>query len=158
MESKRFSIPNNSTLTRHLGPGACSVFCSLSFMSHHAERISLSVVRGVNRANPFALTWQPCLHVSRVREQGSRPKRCVVSVRVVCLRHGGCRVTHNVEKNRRQPGKTGNGGGQRQSLRWVVEPHVTATAGSTNASLRRLTLRHHRRTMSTSWVALAVAR
>ena len=43
---------------------------SLSFMSHHAERISLSVVRGVT----FALTWQPCLHVSRAREQGSRPQ------------------------------------------------------------------------------------
>ena len=55
----------------------------------------------------------------------------------------------------RQPG---NGGGQRQSLRGVVEPHVTATAGSTHASLRRLTLRHHHRAMSTSWVALAVAR
>ena len=24
--------------------------------------------------NKFALTWQPCLHVSRAREQGSRPQ------------------------------------------------------------------------------------
>ena len=40
-------------------------------MSHHAERISLSVVRGVNRAiRSHLLTWQPCLHVSRAREQG----------------------------------------------------------------------------------------
>ena len=52
---------------------AYSPKCSLSFMSHHAERISLSVVRGVKTA-PFALTWQPCLHVSRAREQGSRPQ------------------------------------------------------------------------------------
>ena len=56
---------------------------SLSFMSHHAARISLSVVRGVNRAIrklPHSLSpaWQPRLHVSRARDQGvcqgSRPQ------------------------------------------------------------------------------------
>ena len=47
---------------------------SLSFMSHHAERICLSLfeccARGVNRAI-CSHAWQPpCLHVSRASEQG----------------------------------------------------------------------------------------
>ena len=36
--------------------------------------------------------------------------------------------------------------------------HVEISLHSATRSLRRLTLRHHHRTMSTSWVALAVAR
>ena len=46
---------------------------SLSFRrSTMQQRISLSVCEA--RTAPFALTWQPCLHVSRAREQGSRPQ------------------------------------------------------------------------------------
>jgi len=40
---------------------------SLSLMSHHAERISLSIVRGVNRAIRSHLATA-CLHVLRARE------------------------------------------------------------------------------------------
>ena len=49
---------------------------SLSFMSHHMQSASLSLLcrRREPRSAPFALTWQPCLHVSRAREQGSRPQ------------------------------------------------------------------------------------
>ena len=50
-------------------------------------------------------------------------------------------------------GSAGESAGSNTELRW---PHVTAAAGSTHDSLRRLTLRHHHRTISTSWVALAV--
>ena len=46
---------------------------SLSFMSHHAERISLSVVRGVNRAIRSHLATLSA-RLERAREQGSRPQ------------------------------------------------------------------------------------
>ena len=55
-------------------------------------------------------------------------------------------------------GSLGNGGGQRQSLRGVGWNHMSRLLPARpHDSLRRLTLRHHHRTMSTSWVALAVA-
>ena len=47
--------------------------------------------------------------------------------------------------------------GSRGGGRWEQHGAPLATChgyGSTHDSLRRLTLRHHHRTMSTSWVAL----
>ena len=56
-----------------VGRTAYSSRYSLSFTSDHAERLSLCLLCEAGVAS-FALAWQPCLHVSRAREQGSRTR------------------------------------------------------------------------------------